>query len=246
MTALHAANQYVVYCDESCHQMTTGHDFMGIGGLWVPRHSKRDLSRGFRDLCRSVGLGGEVKWQKVSQRKLEGYERLVDFFSEHEELRFRIIVVDHREVDLEAFHDSDAELAFYKFYYEMLVKWLERGNQYLILLDHKSNRGADRYGALRRCLEGTLGASVRILDLTAIDSKETPLAQLCDLLTGAVTAAYNRLRAGTAKEKLAGHIASRVGLPSLNVGTHSRADKFNIFRIRLRGADEPRPSPTPR
>ncbi len=226
--------QYVVYCDESCHDVTAHHKFMAIGGLWVPRQQKADLSKSFARLCRSVGLRGEVKWKKVSKSRLEDYKRLADFFFDQKNIRFRTIVVEQAKVKLTEFHDSDAELAFYKFYYEMLIKWLETSNQYLILLDLKSNQGADRYTDLRTWLERKLGSPSSILDLTIIDSKETPLAQLCDLLTGAVAAAYNGTRRGSAKEALVQHIASRAGFHSLKTATSSSEDKFNIFKIDLR------------
>ena len=57
---------------------------------------------------------------------------LVDFFIQ-EDLHFRVIVVDQDKVE------GNRELGFYKFYYEMLIKWLTKDNQYLILLDFKQN-----------------------------------------------------------------------------------------------------------
>jgi len=225
--------EYVVYCDESCHDLTAHHNFMAIGSLWVPRGDKECLSKDFAHLCRSVGLRGEVKWKKVSRSRIEAYKKLVDYFFDRDPLRFRTIVVDQNKLDLEEYHGGDSELAFYKFYYEVLIKWLSPGQRYLILLDRKSNRGAERYTDLRRCLERKLQAPSAIRDLTVIDSKEAPLAQLCDLLTGAVAAAYNGPRKHSAKEKFANYIASRAGFGSLRTRTSLDAAKFNIFQIEL-------------
>ena len=222
----------VVYCDESCHDLTAHHAFMAIGSLWLPRDERDAISRSFRDLSREVGLCGELKWRKVSRARLDAYKRLADFFFDRRELRFRVIVVEQAKVRMEC-HGMDKELAFYKFYYEMLEKWLLAGNEYLILIDRKTNRGADRYATLKTYLERHLRGQAWITDLTIIDSHETPLAQLCDVLTGAVAAACNGLRPGSAKEVLAQHIARRAGLTSLQVGTFPSADKFNIFRINL-------------
>ncbi len=225
--------KYVVYCDESCHDLTAHYPFMTIGSLWLPRPSKQLISRKFRNLCRSAGLGAEVKWHKVSDRRLEDYSSLVDFFFDHEDLRFRVIVVEQAKVKMEQYHGRDRELAFYKFYYEMLEKWLQPGNEYLILLDYKMNKGADRYTTLKRYLERYLRGKAWISDLTVIESAQTPLAQLCDLLTGSVAGAYNSLRAEGAKEKLAQHIASRAGFTSMRVCTRPSENKFNIFKIDL-------------
>ncbi len=183
---------------------------------------------------RSLGLNSELKWSKVSSKKLEEYKRIVEFFFEREELLFRAIVVPQEKVELDKYHGRDRELAFYKFYYEMLEKWLDAGNEYLILLDYKNNRGADRYTTLRTYLERYLRGKAWIRDLTVIDSKQTPLAQLCDILTGAVAAAYNGLRSGGAKDALAQHIAVRASLPSLRTSTPLTAGKFNIFKMDLR------------
>jgi len=122
---------------------------MVIGSLWVPFESRDALSKDFRRLVRDRGLRGELKWRKVSHKYTLAYRCAVDFFFGAEALRFRAIVVEQAKVDLEAFHGRDKELAFYKFYYEMLVKWLTAGCEYLVLLDRKTNRGADRYGTLQ-------------------------------------------------------------------------------------------------
>ncbi len=226
--------EYVIYCDESRHDGIAKNKYMAIGGLWVPAETKPTLTREFRDLCRSVGLKAEVKWSKVSTNKLEAYKQLVDFFIKHPELRFRVIVIEHSKLDYTRFHGSDKELGFYRFYYEMLEKWIEPGNQYLILLDYKNNKGADRYTTLRTILERTVKGKAWIKDLTIINSAETPLAQLCDLLTGAVAASWCCIREGTAKAKLASHIAQGIGHETLVFESPGPApNKLNIFRIRL-------------
>jgi len=233
---------YVIYCDESCHELTPRHAFMAIGGLKVPRAEKASLSRKLRALMRSYKLHSECKWSKVSNKKLEDYKKIVDFFFEHTEMHFRAIVVEQAKVQLEQYHGKDRELAFYKFYYEMLEKWLQPGNEYLILLDYKSNRGANRYTTLKTYLERHLQGKTQIRnrgkpwirDLTIIDSKETPLAQLCDILTGSVAAAYNGLKKGTPKENLAKYIASRAHLKTLRTSAPLPGGKFNIFKMRLR------------
>lgn len=225
--------KYVIYCDESRHDCAPGHRFMAIGGLWVPREGKAELTRDLRRQRRSLALNGEVKWSKVSDKRLDAYRAEVDFFFA-QDLRFRAIVVEQEKVDVARFHGGDQELGFYKFYYEMLVKWLWPGNEYLILLDFKTNRGADRYTTLKRFLERQVKGTAWITDLTIVDSAESPLAQLSDLLTGAVAASWCGIRPGSAKEQLATHIAAKDGRRSLTVEDPTPADsKVNIFRIDL-------------
>jgi len=223
----------VIYCDESCHDLTAHHNFMAIGGLMVPHADKARLSRELRSSMRLNSLNSELKWSKVSDKYLENYKRIVDFFFEHDEIRFRSIVVDQTKFEPKR-HGMDRELAFYKFYYEMLEKLLEPGNEYLILLDYKNNTGADRYKTLKLYLERHLRGKAWIRDLTVINSRETPFAQLCDILTGAVAAAYNVPNAGSAKEKLSNYIASKNGWSTLQTSTYPDVRKFNIFNIKLR------------
>lgn len=225
---------YVIYCDESCYDLTAHHKFMSIGGLKVPYPDKARLSHELRGLMRSCNLNSELKWSKVSHRRLEDYKKIVDFFFQHPELTFRAIVIEQLKVRFKEYHGRDRELAFYKFYYEMLEKWLRPGSEYLVLLDQKSNRGADRYTTLKTYLERYLRGKAWIRDLTTIRSKETPLAQLCDVLTGSIAAAYNGFEGDTPKKELADYIASSANLSTLCTSTPLTEEKLNIFPINLR------------
>ena len=225
---------YTVYCDESRHDGADHNPFMAIGGLWVPSARKRELTKTLRKLFRDSSLKAEVKWNKVSKLHLEDYKKIIDFFFAHDDLRFRAIIVEHDKVNYDNFHGGDRELGFYKFYYEMLVKWIEKGNQYLILLDYKNNKGADRYITLRTILERSTIGSAWIKDLTVINSKESPLAQLSDLLTGAIAAEWCGIEKDTPKAILASYIVEKCGKDSLKFQSNSPAIcKFNIFKIDL-------------
>jgi hypothetical protein len=225
---------YVIYCDESRHDPSGKNSYMAIGGLWVPRAEKLQISREFRQLCQSLNLNSEIKWHKVSEKRLEDYKRILDFFVNKPQLCFRVIVVDKDKLDFDSFHNGDQELGFYKFYYEMLVKWLEQGNQYLILLDFKQNKGSDRYGELLKVLNNSPANKGKILDLTVVNSAITPLAQLSDLLTGAVAAAWSGIALDSPKYDLSNYLAQHLSLESLQQETKNpQICKFNIFKIRL-------------
>jgi hypothetical protein len=225
--------EHVIYCDESRHDNSATNRYMAIGGLWVPRSVKDRLSVEFRLLRERVGLRGEVKWSKVSAKRLDGYKELVGFFFGQEDLRFRAIVVDQSKLDVSKYHGNDRELGFYKFYYEMLVKWLLPENQYLILLDHKQNKGADRYRMLRRVLENATRGKAWITDLTIINSHQSHLAQLTDLLTGATASEWCGVARMTAKGELAAYIGQCRGASLRSPNLSPSLSKFNVFAIDL-------------
>ena len=228
---------YVVYCDESRHDGASKDAYMAIGGLWVPAEQRDTISREFAALKARVGLKAEVKWSKVSAKKLEAYKELVAFFLSKPELKFRVLVAKHGDLDPAKFHGGDKELGFYKFYYEMLNKWILAQNQYLILLDFKQNTDAHRYKVLKRVLDAKARGTAWIKDLTVIDSSETPLAQMVDLLTGAVCASWCHLAPESPKGQLAQMLATGLGRTSL-VTPSATPDfvKFNVFQIALSGS----------
>jgi len=228
--------KYVVYCDESRHDDHITNPYMAIGSLWLLRENKELLSKRFRRTCIDNGLAAEVKWTKVSRQKLVSYKKLIDFFFEQPELCFRAIVINQKNIDYAKFHGSDKELGFYKFYYELLWHWIEPQKEYLFLLDFKQNRDAHRYTDLYRILQNKVKGQSWISDLTVIDSHETPLAQLCDLLTGSVAAAWcNNIPFTSPKRELIAYIGEKRGY-ELNVSSASSGiEKINIFNINLRG-----------
>lgn len=225
---------FTVYCDESRHDGSVRNLFMTIGGLWVPTEQKTVLTRELRALLAELGLRAEVKWSKVSAAKLDAYKRLVDFFVA-KNLRFRVIVVEQAKLDYDRFKQGDEELGFYTFYFEMLVKWLTQPVTYNILLDLKKNKGADHYEVLTRCLRARVPDNTTVSGVHVIDSSESPLAQLNDILTGAVAASWCGFPGATPKAQLADYIAASVGRRTLSLANVSPAfDKFNVFKIDLK------------
>ena len=194
---------YTVYCDESRHDGSKRNPYLAIGGLWVPTEQKAALTKKLRALCQAQGLGAELKWSKVSEKKLPAYRAIVDFFFA-EEMSFRAILVEQAKLNYAAFKDGDEELGFYTFYYEMLIKWLDQPVAYNLLLDFKKNKGADRYAVLQRCLKCKVPRGTTVSGLHVIDSADSPLAQLADILIGATAATW----CGVAAERPKGMLAA--------------------------------------
>jgi hypothetical protein len=149
------------------------------------------------------------------------------------DLRFRCIAVDRQAMNLDL-HNGDAELGFYKFYYQVLHHWILDQNEYTVFCDLKRNRERTRLHTLRRVLNNANRTSI-IRDVQSLPSPEVVLLQICDVLLGAVSARINeRTDIGAAKEGVIAHLERRLNLARLGP-TQKSEEKFNIFRIRLGG-----------
>ena len=223
----------VVYCDESRH--TAGPDcrYWTIGSLWLPRSRQHEWTTKIRALLGSHHLKGEVKWSKTSRLSLPGYQALIAAFVADPDLKFRVIVVDHKAFDPQRFHGGDRELGFYKLYYELLVKWVQPQVRYTFLLDHQTVSEADRFAMLRKVMDRKVRGTAWVDDLTVIDSSETPLVQLADLLTGAVSAAWCGPKAGSPKAEMVAAVEKYIGHPLTQTSPGPNMEKFNIYQIRL-------------
>ena len=175
-----------------------------------------------------------MKWRKVSPSKVGFYTDLIDLFMSFGlDLRFRCIAVERKAMNL-GLHDGDAELGFYKFYYQVLHHWILDLNEYTIFCDLKLNRDRTRLATLKRVLNNANRTSI-IRDVQSVPSAEVVLLQLCDVLLGAASARINeRTDLGAAKESVIAHLEQQLNRPRLGP-TQKSEEKFNIFRIRLGG-----------
>lgn len=230
--------KFEVYCDETLPDLFTSGKPQGrylmIGSLWLPADMREDVKARIGDLRRRHDVHGEMKWRKVSPSKVAFYTDLVDLFMSFGlDLRFRCIAVDREAMNLEL-HNGDAELGFYKFYYQVLHHWILDRNEYTVFCDLKRNRDRTRLHTLRRVLNNANRTSI-IRDVQSLPSSEVVLLQLCDVLLGAASTRINdRTDRGAAKEGVIAHLERRLDRPRLD-HTHRAEEKFNIFKIRLGG-----------
>jgi hypothetical protein len=230
--------KFDVYCDEARPDLFCSKkppvDYLVIGSLWSHREDRAGLKTAIHELRNRHKVGGEFKWQKVSPSRVAFYQDLIAlFFSEGDRLRFRCIAVNRTKVDLVKYHNSDQELGFYKFYYQLLHHWIEDFNQYEVFCDYKRNRDMRRLQVLHRCLCAA-NLSADIACVQAVRSEEVVLIQLVDVLTGAASAKLNgTLNTPSAKTDLVTALESKLGR-SIQP-TAKTAQKFNLFEIDLGG-----------
>ena len=236
-----------VYADES---RQNAHRFMLLGALFVPRGGAENALladiAAFRVRRRAWA---EMKWGKVSRAMLPVYQDFVDLFFAHPAAHFRCLVVDSHQVDLRQYHNNDPETAFYNFYGLMLSRNMQRDNRYLVLTDERSNRERNRLSDLRDNINRywqEQGASENIaVNVEPLNSKESDLLQIVDVLLGAVGYAIEEFTTSEARLELTRHIAARLGVEELR--THRGRDtNFTIWVLDFEKAGkkkESRPDP---
>jgi len=229
---------FEVYCDETLPDLfTSAHpraQYLMIGSLWLPADIRTDIKARIADLRQRHNVYGEIKWRKISPARQGFYIDLVDLFMSFGlDLRFRCIAVDRQDINMEL-HNGDAELGFYKFYYQVLHHWILDNNEYRIFCDLKRNRDRERLATLKRVL-GYTNRTSTIRDVQSLPSGEVALLQLCDVLLGAASSRLNnRQNMGAAKAAVVEHLERRLNRPRLQP-TSRAENKFNIFRIQLGG-----------
>lgn len=229
-----------IYCDESRQDLLHNKNSINennrysiIGGIWINGSLRENLKNNIKYLRKKHDTYGEIKWQTVSNSKIEFYKELIELFFEYDDkVKFRCIVIDAKKVNINKYHDSDAELGFYKFYYYLIYYWLKCDKDYYVFTDYKVNRKNNRIIELKEVLNNACHCNC-IKHIQAIDSNESLILQLEDVIMGAVGYKYNFGTQGKseAKNKIVKLIEERIGFKI--EGTPSTENKFNIFEIDL-------------
>lgn len=228
-----------IYCDESrpdlfATQSEQVGKYMLIGGVWLESSDRDVFKAELKDLRTRHGIFGEFKWRAVAPSKLSAYLDLVDWFiGKGDACRFRCIVVDAAQVNLSKFHESDQELGFYKFYYQLLHHWILDFNTYSVFIDHKRNRDRERLKVLHRCLQRS-NITSELKRVQALDSADSVFIQLADVLTGAVAYRVHESAGSAARTAVVERLERGTGR-SLSQATSRSLHKFNVFKINLSG-----------
>ena len=227
-----------VFCDESHPELfTTTKEPLGkylmIGSLWLPSEIRQILKIQIEVLKNKHNIGGEFKWHKVHKNKLSFYIELIDlFFSHGDNLRFRCITIDKNQFNIKL-HNEDAELGFYKFYYQLLHHWIRESNEYSIFCDHKTSSNPRRLHKLTEVLQNAT-PSAHIHPVQALPSWQVTILQFSDFLLGAAAAKKNgKIKANSAKDEVLNYLETHL---KREIGPSYKSEKkFNLFCINLRG-----------
>jgi hypothetical protein len=222
-----------VYCDESCQLENDQINVMMLGAVSCPQLRTREISIRIKEIKAEFGLPSdfEIKWTKVSAGQLPFYLHLIDYFFDHEDLKFRgLLIPDKSILNHEQFGQSHDDW-YYKMYFQMLKAIFNESNHYRIYIDIKDTLGIQKIEKLHDVLCNSIyDFNKNIIErIQQIRSEESSLLQLADLLIGAVGYHNRALKGSQAKTELIERIKHRSGY-SLERSTLVRAEKFNLFR----------------
>lgn len=222
----------LIFADESS---TDKLRYMFIGGIWVDEQTYSQVLEECKNFKRENNWDEQTKfnWKNVSKKTLPQYCKFIDIFFKYN-LQFNCIIIDRKEIDLKANEDKDAELGFYKFYYQLLRKNSKPNAPYYIYLDRRTNREPNRLEKLKSFLQQdthpidfwgirTTNKGLDVKALEFVNSKSYELIQFSDILMGAISYHYNKrhLRPDASQNKcdLAQYIATKVNKPDLIFNT---------------------------
>ena len=234
-----------IYCDESSY---THQRYFALGAIWH-EHDPNDFEEALLSTKRRFCLYDEIKWRKAPTKPgkyFEGYKALIDRFFELP-VGFKVIIVDTDRYPLShpTYSSGDAELGYYKFYYQLIYTGLMIKNptrNYLVQLDYLPNSERNRLSDLEKCINRAAlrdgFPEIFSYDCCLVeesDSKKVQGIQLADLLTGMVAAKWNGRITNPTKLALIDYLESRLG-KKINTPSSSPISerKFNVWAFQSR------------
>jgi len=223
--------QINIYCDESCHLQNDKMPFMVLGAVWCPRYKVKEITNRINEIKEKHGLkkSAEIKWVKVSPSKIEFYKEILNYFFDNENLHFRGLVADKKNLKYDEYKQSHDDW-YYRMYFTLLKIIFNPIEKYRIYLDIKDTRGGSRVSELHEILCNKFKDYSRgvYYQLQLIRSNETSIIQITDLINGALSYSSRDLKTSPTKMELIDLIKNRSGL-NLTHSTFPRETKFNLF-----------------
>ncbi|GAA5497552.1 hypothetical protein Rhal01_03748 [Rubritalea halochordaticola] len=231
------SQEYWIYADES---VQSGKHFSKFfGGCIIPSTKVNSIHERLTQRKESLGFGKELKWQRVTDQRLECYIHMITAFFEEvraDHLRVRIMFQDNRSSLLRGAFE-ERHIPYYKLYYQFIkhafglahMPEQATGTRIRIFLDQlpHTKEHAIQFKSFIAALPTNAQLKQKRIKLdpshiTEIDSKDHIILQCVDIVLGAMAFRFNKMhlekppgasRRGKrtiAKEKLYKHILSEI------------------------------------
>lgn len=233
--------EYNIYCDESCHLEHDNSPVMVLGAISCPKDKKSEIFNDIRRIKERFGLSTyfEIKWTKVSISKIDFYQEILNYFWSRDDITYRgLVVKDKSQLNHAKYNGGNHNLWYYKMYYLLLNEIIKPSNKYNILVDIKDTHGGKHISTLHNVLSNNIYDFKKdvIQHVVQINSRESELLQLADLINGAICF-YNRHLhenpgSSIGKKMIADSLCQH---HRLDVKTSLYEQKFNLFIWTPRG-----------
>lgn len=224
---------YKIYCDESCHMQHDGTDVMVLGALCCTTEKAESLTRHIKWLRHKHNYKPEFKWSKLNKTQWSLYQDLIDLVMQHSDLQFKATIVKNKQfLDHATYNANSHNTFYYKMLYYTVRDFLDPQHQYRIYLDYMDTLGAEKSKKLAEILQPKCAS----MSTTIIQSYESQLIQLCDLLIGAI-AYKNRqdiAHQSEIKNQFVSYLEAKLGY-TLSSNTAPWEKHFNLFQFTPRG-----------
>lgn len=220
-----------IYCDESCHLENDNINVMAIGGIACPDYAKDKVYQDIKKIKvkNNIPIHREIKWNKVSQSKLNYYEELIKYFFNNELLRFRAVVLPNKQNLNHDLYNQSHDDFYYKMYYYTLDYFFNYQDDVEVYIDIKDTKSKNKVNRLKKILLNKYnGYEAKFAKIQQIRSHENSIIQLTDLLLGALTYINRDLKESEAKLQLCSLVKS-LSRQRLKNTTPLSNEKFNIL-----------------
>lgn len=199
-------SEYWIFCDESVQSGPKFSHF--FGGTIIPATWHAGIENHLRATKAKIGFLHELKWQRVSEQWLDGYEEMMTAFFEllrKGKVRVRIMFSDNRTIP-QGLSREERDDGYFKLYYQFIkhgfglrhIPAKESGTRLRLHFDQfphtreKVQQFKGFIGALPQAAE-LRDAKLRLSPdhIIEVDSKEHVLLQCVDLVLGAMAFRLN-------------------------------------------------------
>ncbi|MGH6849827.1 MAG: DUF3800 domain-containing protein [Methylocella sp.] len=222
--------------------------FMVVGGLVMHTRMLANAYATLRAYRQKHNMKAELKWQRISNQKLNEYKALVDYFfamNNTNLMHFHSIVFDTHQWNHARYNNGDEDIGLSKLYYQLMlhkfVKFYGNAGDLCVRVDHRNSRTP--LEDIRLMLNATAARDHNIntnpvKQLASCDSKCCDLLQLNDVILGAVCSARNgrHLIEGrrAAKREITNHVLERSGLTTFDTSSPASVKRFTVWNMRPR------------
>ncbi len=233
------SQEFNFYIDESCHLENDDSPIMCIGYTKIARAQYTELKDAVKSIKLKHKSPTEIKWNKLSNSRIDLYKELIDFFFA-EEIEFRCVLVKNKQnLNHDKYNEGNHSTFYNKIVYLLLNSQYANpvsGFDYRILLDIKDTRGKERLKELEFYFDKKLKGKSPFVHFQHIHSSENEFLQLTDLFIGAITfkarKQHEKIGASVVKCEIVSYLEEKSGY-LLDDGTTPWLTKFNIFDFQL-------------